>query len=247
MGLRCLIGHDFGAPETTREREERGDEVLVTVREFRECRRCGHQHVISENKEVKAGGPQAPQPEAPPEDRSIDRDPPDEEPIEPMTSDTDDGVILEDEPEESGGRGYGEWPETDEEDDEPESPTTAWPSHHSDDEGYKAEAPEEGPAGGVEFGGGLTPEATAELDASVEDDAEVVERTEAGPGTGITSVSPGPDPTRKQRLDDPDTEYHCPECDYTVASSASSLRPGDICPECRKGYLAERAAQGRNP
>lgn len=58
MGLRCsLLGHDYGEPETTEEREERGDEEVVTVREFRQCGRCGAETVVSENTEVRRREP----------------------------------------------------------------------------------------------------------------------------------------------------------------------------------------------
>ena len=52
MGLRCLLGHDFDAPETERERVEEGNEVVVTVREVKTCTRCGETQVVSENKEI---------------------------------------------------------------------------------------------------------------------------------------------------------------------------------------------------
>ena len=54
MGLRCLLGHDFGEPETERERNEEGNEVVVSVREVKTCRRCGEKQVVSENKEIKS-------------------------------------------------------------------------------------------------------------------------------------------------------------------------------------------------
>jgi len=42
MGLRCLLGHDFGEPELRREREEDGNEVVTTtVTEVKTCARCG--------------------------------------------------------------------------------------------------------------------------------------------------------------------------------------------------------------
>jgi hypothetical protein len=52
MGLRCLLGHDFGDAEIEREREEDGNEMVVTIREVKTCERCGEQRVLSENKEV---------------------------------------------------------------------------------------------------------------------------------------------------------------------------------------------------
>ncbi|MEF8800733.1 MAG: hypothetical protein V5A38_05855 [Halolamina sp.] len=54
MGLRCLLGHNFGEPETERERNEEGNEVVVTVREVKTCQRCGEKQVVSENKEIKS-------------------------------------------------------------------------------------------------------------------------------------------------------------------------------------------------
>jgi CRISPR/Cas system-associated protein Cas10 (large subunit of type III CRISPR-Cas system) len=35
-------------------------------------------------------------------------------------------------------------------------------------------------------------------------------------------------------------EYYCPECGLTRDVGNSSMRAGDICPECRKGYITER-------
>jgi hypothetical protein len=52
MGLRCLLGHDFGETEVEREREEDGNEMVVTIREVETCSRCGKERVLSENKEV---------------------------------------------------------------------------------------------------------------------------------------------------------------------------------------------------
>lgn len=42
------------------------------------------------------------------------------------------------------------------------------------------------------------------------------------------------------------TEFHCPNCGATRVATASSLRAGDVCPDCRKGYLTERRVEGRN-
>ena len=52
MGLRCLLSHDFGEPELEREREEQGNEVVITVNEVKTCSRCGERRIVSENTEV---------------------------------------------------------------------------------------------------------------------------------------------------------------------------------------------------
>lgn len=54
MGLRCsLFGHAFSETATERDRETRGAEVVITVREVRTCTRCGTEQVIAENTEVR--------------------------------------------------------------------------------------------------------------------------------------------------------------------------------------------------
>lgn len=54
MGLRCsLFGHAFEDPVTERDRETRGAEVLISVREVRRCSRCGTEQVIAENTEIR--------------------------------------------------------------------------------------------------------------------------------------------------------------------------------------------------
>lgn len=53
MSLKCSVfGHDFGPTETDREREEKGDEVVTTIRETETCNRCDTTQVITENTEV---------------------------------------------------------------------------------------------------------------------------------------------------------------------------------------------------
>ncbi|UWG46930.1 Zn-finger domains containing protein [Halanaeroarchaeum sp. HSR-CO] len=59
MGLRCsLLGHDYGDVVVEREQDERGSEIVVTVRELRECRRCSAESIVSENTEVRRRRPE---------------------------------------------------------------------------------------------------------------------------------------------------------------------------------------------
>jgi len=365
MGLRCLLGHDFGEPELQREREEDGDEVVTTVKEVKTCARCGEAQIVSENTEVTtmeqladeaaanaaggvdptggadpgtADGPSgtpagsdAPavdangasaddgitldeEPEAGSDDAVIlgegpsdggeaesagtgadpgavdapagapdrsdaaDESEPSQGPeraeneaelldadsgsesggpaavdtgpesgsTDDPDAETDDGVILDDDEESPDDRERGAWPSVDEEDTEGDD-RTAWPDHGGEDEGFSAEVGEGGEAD-VEFGGGLAPEA-AEGDAETAetaeteyvespDDAEAVSFDAEGEGgTGIT---------RSERPDletaggDGPTEYYCPECGMVRGADGSSMRAGDICPECKRGYVDER-------
>ncbi|MYL16684.1 hypothetical protein GLW36_08475 [Halorubrum terrestre] len=368
MGLRCLLGHDFGEPELQREREEEGDEVVTTVKEVKTCARCGETQIVSENTEVTtmeqladeaaanaAGGGDADaaatpevgsgpgptertpgsasggvdaddaasgtggvtldeEPEAGSDDAVIlDDDAGDEAPetaagASPEGSDapgsaterpdtaggsdaaggaapadedaelldagedsasassasavssptddapesasgetdaeSDDGVILDEDGEDADDRERGAWPSVDEADADADG-STAWPDHGGEDEGFSAEVGEGGDAG-VEFGGGLTPEAAEERGEEGEeteyveapDDAESV-AFDAG-DEGETGITRGESPDLETVGDDGPTEYYCPECGMVRAADGSSMRAGDICPECKRGYVDER-------
>jgi len=320
MGLRCLLSHDFGEPELEREREEQGNEVVITVNEVKTCRRCGERRVVSENTEVTSidqltdtatadaeggtaqgtpgpeGGPTQPtantQPggtpaepaaaaapaDTPTDDTGItiddsaddaeilDDEPADEPATEPenlgtaapdnMTVDDveaaaaepvetadDDGVILDDDPEPAGetdteapgetaasasaaaDREPGEWPEYDDGDD-PAGGDRAWPDVDGDDEGFAAEEPPEDGGEDMTFGGGFTPEIT-ETEADGETELSFTRAEEA-------SVEYEP------TVDDIETEFYCPECGFSRLAGDSSMRAGDICPECKRGYISER-------
>lgn len=64
---------------------------------------------------------------------------------------------------------------------------------------------------------------------------------ETGPGTGITSAQSAPAPGEGSSAPDGvPTEFYCPRCEFVAPGDRGSLRAGDICPDCRKGYLGER-------
>ncbi|GAA0247360.1 oxidoreductase [Haladaptatus pallidirubidus] len=301
MGLRCsLLGHDYGESEIEREREEQGNEVVVTVREFQECARCGDQQVVSENKEVTAIEEPEPtpepiasreqaesgeqfEPERQPEPKgqsesvsmsesgdigaeivSETEAPAESEPTPepgrfndddfepPQSAEEDDGVILDDDEEEDEQdteRGHGEWPDPEDTNvDDAGVGTTEWPNTGMEDEGFSAEVGDGGRTD-LNFGGGLTPESAPEAD----DDTEVVEaepredtgfvrttRPEPQTETGFTRAHEAPKPDQASESN-PNANLVCPECgELGGAAAGSSLRAGDICPECRRGYLSEQ-------
>ncbi|WP_280586538.1 hypothetical protein [Halorubrum sp. Boch-26] len=183
---------------------------------------------------------------------------PDAETAEPPAADeedaeTDDGVILDEEDEPATDRERGAWPEVDEGDDAGAA-TTPWPEQRGEDEGFSAEIGEGGAGDAVEFGGGLTPEAAEP--AAADEDAEYVEAPErdadgvdgtveprddeaeaADTGTGITRAE---SPDLSTSTSEAATEYYCPECGMTRDADGNSMRAGDICPECKRGYVTER-------
>jgi len=171
---------------------------------------------------------------------------PDEEIIDDPAR--DDGVILEDGQDEAEDREYGEWPEHEHsEGATDETNPSEWPETVNN-AGHAAVPPEESADADVDFEDGeLVPGATAYPDEDVqviEDEsaggpaAEQVAGETAGGDTGITSAGsvPSPDTGSPSRTNEP---LVCPECEMT-ARSRDSLRQGDICPECKRGYLTER-------
>ena len=158
-------------------------------------------------------------------------------------AETDDGVILDEDGESGGDRERGAWPSVDGEAAGGDG-ATSWPDHGSEDEGFSAEVGEGGEAD-VEFGGGLTPEATEGPDEGAEteyvqapEDREAV-AFDAG-GEGGTGITRGESPDLEAASSGEPTEYYCPECGMVRAAGGSSMRAGDICPECKRGYVDER-------
>lgn len=289
MSLRCsLLGHAYGDTEIEREREEQGSEVIVTVREFEECQRCGERSVVTENKEVTAIDAAAPDLERAESERQSEQtdatetaegsgnagdvadDTGDIDGVSEsvgaapavdgefegaQSAEEDDAVILDDEADgetEDADRDSGEWPEADS-----THPAEAgddrgrgeWPEVGQEDEGFDAR-PDDGDAE-VEFGGGLAPESAPSVDESeaeevefVNADGDTLDTTDAGGrggselSAGFTSGSEAPSVSGPAEDPDVDAEFVCPECGYRAGVAGSSLRAGDICPECRKGYIA---------
>lgn len=217
MSLKCsLLGHEFGPVERAEDREERTDEVVVTTREVQACERCGRQRVLSENKEVTAI-----EDERGTEPASAGQDAPagsatDPDAAEPTASVGDPWESVEDTPNATAHiESVGDSPDA--------SP-----------EGEDAEIIESDPEA-TTGPPGRTPEPAPdpEPDAATDD--------------GSTDGPSEPDDTEwaeaSVRRPGQDMEYVCPECEWSRDAKRSSLRPGDVCPECRTGYLEERAAE----
>ena len=273
MGLRCLFGHEFEGREVERDRREDGAEVVVAYRTVETCARCGRRRVVSENKEIKplrtgeeptpaagaatdeSGSPPASAPaSASAPDAGVEATtsgddgadaasppetaPPDASPAPEPTDASDDAAIILDDTTPSTDAGESatadtETTDTTDADDTPAagepSEAAAWPAADADDDGFDAETPTSG-----------GPTVSTGADPAPWPDEGTVERDR----NGTRFVRPEP-------VDgdvDGATELHCPNCATAHAAASSSLRPGDVCPDCRKGYLAERAAEspGRN-
>ncbi|MFW5938819.1 MAG: DUF7093 family protein [Halolamina sp.] len=206
-------------------------------------------------------GESEPQPTEP-ADEPAPRAPADEP--EPSTDtleavDGEDAEIMDAGPESPARSDPEPEPSTDRE--EAEEGHTPWPEPPGEDEGHDAAAPDGEPAD-VDFGGGLTPtdadreEAASETDSAPEPeptrepaDPEPAEPTASERANGHqteegepsdASTSPTANVNLERTTRDASMEYRCPECGLTREVGNSSMRAGDICPECHKGYITEQ-------
>jgi DNA-directed RNA polymerase subunit RPC12/RpoP len=74
----------------------------------------------------------------------------------------------------------------------------------------------------LDSGGSATTESTEEADTD-----DVQDRVRESTGTEVT----------REETPEEEDDYVCPECGFT--SSNPSRREGDLCPNCRNGYLEE--------
>jgi hypothetical protein len=286
MGVTCsLLGHDYGDVQTDREREERGDEVILTVRELRVCSRCGSELVMSENTEVRpvrsapedaesdsaeeslddeswsaesatAGSASGTRP-GPEVDIDADVGP---ETSSEATAEGGDGMILDSEDEtDPAERGPGEWPDADDTrlgderanqeateetsseaeaseeteilDAEPDEQSETAAEPDSDQSGVVEESeagsdwPDPGPGGSEEGFDETTP-------SEAEPDDDLIEPEPGGAGAAVPSSESTPTG---------DVLLACDSCAFREGAVGSSHRSGDICPECKRGYLQEQA------
>ncbi|NKE37639.1 hypothetical protein GWG54_17880, partial [Natronococcus sp. JC468] len=90
--------------------------------------------------------------------------------------------------------------------------------------------PEPAPPPGAPAGG---PPAAGDEETAVDGESD------ADPGSGIERVDEAPTPGNEGGIPggNGQANLHCPRCGFTAGSDRSSLRTGDICPDCRMGYL----------
>ncbi|WP_254537151.1 DUF7093 family protein [Halomarina litorea] len=251
MAITCsLLGHDFGETEVEREREERGSEVVTSIREVTVCRRCGAERVLSENTEVTSivapeDAPVDVTADAPanregtatsgagagPASASASASASDPESASASPDTGEDDALEDYDPEDDDAviltddpdqRDYGDWPSEPGQDYRPWDPDTLVHEDEEDDGPTVAEM--------------LGEEDDVRVAGDGEDDgdvgAEVIEADgeRVDPAAGPSSV--------------PDGDYHCTVCGFAAEAENSSYRPGDSCPSCREGYLT---ATERNP
>ena len=178
---------------------------------------------------------------------------------------TDDGEILEetDETDTDRDREHGEWPDSEDVGPPVGSETTpaGWPDDESDTDEAATTTASTVDAVDAEVTDdavvleddtdGVGSESAAAADArtvtteppaadtQLEADDEQPE-TDAGSGIKRATSAPAPGESGGTAREGVPTEFYCPQCEFAAPGTRSSLRTGDICPDCRKGYLSER-------
>ncbi|WP_252698078.1 DUF7093 family protein [Natronosalvus vescus] len=211
----------------------------------------------SEPTEVPSDGEE--QSTVPPADAvDDDIDVPTDEHGEPITDDAE--ILSSDDAErDDRDRGHGEWPDNDDVGPPvgarnepaawPEDEPAAWPEDEPE-----AQADLAADATGTEttFAEDDVEQAAVDdgddtdADEPVTDDAVFVDADpdptpeQSGSYTGIASAQRAPNPSESTTSSGTFTEFFCPQCSFVAPGDRGSLRQGDICPECRKGYLGER-------
>ena len=221
MGVLCIFGHLYGDVQRSEERNEQGREVITVIQEYRMCSRCGKTRILSEHKEVGV----EPVVEGI-EEQKIENDEMDSE----RNLEEEVGESLE-------GNEKGSGVEFVEEEVE------EWPEVAGEDEGFNAGLPDAS-IENIEFGGGLIPKSLREDEIEEEIVVEFPNQEDMELKVG-EGESQGPVGKIRGRRKDTQTVYVCEQCEYQTPVYESSLRKGDICPRCRKGYIDEKLVERR--
>lgn len=213
MGLSCLFGHDFGHPAHEEERERHGEEVVVTTRNIKTCRRCGSEQIVAENtavvkREAVQSELDTDEPRAEPTTEIEDR----ETTTEPTTAA---GAYITNEPNTTPSTDQSDGFASDAQNGDPEITDDAVIlTDGSAEERHPMEWPDFRPT-----------EESAERPTTAD------EESYSGDDAGWAG----------NRLDTGQelTELHCEECETGYNPTGSSLRAGDLCPRCRSAYLTD--------
>lgn len=246
MGFSCLLGHDFGHPKHEQEQERHGEEVVLTTRDVKTCRRCGTEQILTENTAVmkRDAVPAALEKATEPEESAIKTD-----------SSEPDG--LNSNPDETDPRG------ADGSESAPEDTDT--PGSVERDAGVTERPRDETPDAPIESG--VNPAGDAATNPEDNEDGSEPEITHdaviltdepeerapmewptfgAETETSIRTTDTGRRGTVADGGVTPGTvrdtsRLYCGNCMSTWNAGNSSLEAGDPCPDCRSAYVERRS------
>lgn len=243
MGLGCLFGHDFGDPAHEQEHEQRGEEVIVTTRDLKTCRRCGTEEILTERTTVMKQGTVPTVSEA----GSANG--------EPAAEPADTAVVPTTENAESdrsaGNAAARAGTQTTAEAHAPT--TTAQPDGIEAGRTHtETERPDRTETGVDDGEPEITHDAVILTDETPDErqpmewpEFRTAETTpEKSPTTtpdGGSTVSAGNESDTPPQSGNEPTRLYCERCTGSWEAEASSLLVGDPCPNCRSAYVTDRA------
>lgn len=214
MDVRCkLLGHVRGSTEFEERHENRSRGTVLICREYQVCRRCGDHEEMYRNEQVLS--PEAAKVDVDPEEGSTD------------SEHSDDGAIQEAATTGTDASGS----------DEPRTEITDGDSVDiGESPGDAARDPDD--AGQVTDDGVILSGSSAEPDSA----AGSRHKQPVADGMGPASDHQSTD-DRPTSLFDAENgaggQLCCDNCGREWERDATSLREGDICPECRRAYVQE--------
>jgi len=246
MDVRCkLLGHVRDSTEFEERQEDRPGGTVLICREYQVCRRCGDREEMYRNEQVLS--PESSDAVPGPTGSSTDPE---------ARDDAEESARAGDEGTESAASTPAKSPEP--EGGTPERAATAATATTGNDDEPPTEAADRNPAEAEASSADTAHAEARETDdtGQVTDDGVILSgsSTEPDPAAGSRQKQPvadgmGPASEYQETDDSPTSLFdvendsrgriRCGNCDEEWERSATSLRDGDICPDCRSAYVEE--------
>lgn len=237
MGLRCeLFGHEFSDSMIKESYKDGEQGTVLTVREYKSCKRCEHVRDISENQGLISNIE---------ESEANDRKSGESERRDKSESESTDSVQAADETDPTGTLASKvtasdtvvESPSNREASDNPSAMDESVPLNTTDDAVVLSESETQGSDGDscrppVSDGAAII-DSGQELSESSDTNHQNVSGSSNQDGhSNAVDYS-------QNITSDSSAMYRCPRCEFKLPMSESSFFTGDVCPQCRVGYLED--------
>lgn len=242
MDVRCkLLGHVHDSTEFEDRRADRPRGTVLICREYQVCRRCGDRKEMYRNEEVLSRDP----------DKAASE--PGDSAAEPEAHTDDDGAGAAPESDTDPAGSLTETTDSGEQSPQ-EDPTAVTEASGVDDSpSTGTDQPPDGVKSAAETGRDVDSEDPDDAD-SVTDDGVILSGTSTEPETRADDPAKQPVADGRGATDndlheaesspsmlDLDTtsggRVYCADCSGEWQREATSLRDGDICPDCRRAYV----------
>jgi hypothetical protein len=253
MGLQCtVLGHVYDTTEIEEREQDRRDGTVLICREYQVCSRCGDREELYRNEQVLAtrdpaddsgtGVDEDQESDAVEEtetERAVDSGTEFSDEPEDRTDPADDGARTTDGDDDAEILESRDLTTADDRDGDAESSSetgsdpssvNATPTTEGDEKTPDEDA---GPEGGVILSSSPETDTPAGLGSS--------ETATADGGQQVDEAVETASPETSFEIESPDDDgIGCEACGHQWTRTETSLRDGDLCPECREGYVTVR-------